>query len=283
MLKQEQEIFILLQDFGLLGDEAQIYLGLLSMGGAKASEVSHFTKIERVKAYKMLENLKNLGFITSTLSSPAIFSANDIEKTLDAVIKQKIDQSEKLQAYKPSLLQLLERFKVKQNESIHPQLTVISGRANIYYQMIKIIDESQDELYLATSVSDLTRMFYSNIPEALEKARKRNVIIKLITELEISTKPDCVQRLGFNNFKITKLPSKGRILCSSDQVIVSGYTSTLYSQKINEDSALITNSDEIGGNMRILCKYLWSTGQEVCIDQKLVESLRTKASASRRQ
>jgi len=285
-LKQEQEIFILLKDFGLSGDEAQIYLGLLSMGGAKASEVSHFTKIERVKAYKMLENLKNLGFITSTLSSPAIFSANDIEKTVNAVIKQKIDESEKLQAYKPSLLQLLERFTVKQNESTLPRLTVISGRANIYYQMIKIIDQSQDELYLATTVSDLTRMFYSNIPEALEKARKRNVIIKLITELEIATKPDCVQRLGFNNFKITKLPSKGRILCSSDQVIVSGYTSSLYSQKINEDSALITNSDEIGGNMRILCKYLWSTGQEICIDKKQVESLQrlnqTKASASRR-
>ena len=32
----------------------------------------------------MLENLKNLGFITSTLSSPAIFSANEIEKTLDS-------------------------------------------------------------------------------------------------------------------------------------------------------------------------------------------------------
>jgi len=127
MLKQEQEIFILLKDFGLSDDEAQVYLGLLRMGGGKASEISYFTKIERVKAYKMLENLKNRGFITSSLSSPAIFSANDIEKTLDAVIKQKIDESEKLQAYKPSLLQLLESFKVKQNESILPRLTVISN------------------------------------------------------------------------------------------------------------------------------------------------------------
>jgi len=271
MLKQEQEIFILLKDFGLSDDEAQVYLGLLRMGGGKASEISYFTKIERVKAYKMLENLKNRGFITSSLSSPAIFSANDIEKTLDAVIKQKIDESEKLQAYKPSLLQLLESFKVKQNESILPRLTVISGRANIYYQMIKIIDESHDELYLATSVSDLIRMYYTNIPEALEKARKRNVIIKLMTELEITTKLECVQRLGFNYFKITKLPSQGRILCDSDQVLVSGYTSTSSSQQTIEDSALITNSDEIGGSMRSLSKYMWSTGKEIRIDEKTLE------------
>jgi len=268
MLKQEEEIFILLKDFGLSDDEAQIYLGLLRMGGAKASEVSYFTKIDRVKAYKMLENLKNFGFITSTLSSPAIFSANNIEKTLDDVIQRKLLESEKLQSHKFHLLQLLENFKVKETETSLPRLTIISGRANIYYQMIKIIDEAQDELYLAVSVSDLIRMFYTNIPEALEKARKRNVIIKLITELEITTKLDCVQRLGFNYFKIAKLPSQGRILCNSDQVVVSGYTSTSSSQQTYEDSALITNSDEIGGSMRSLCKYMWSSGQEIRVDEK---------------
>jgi len=273
MLKQEQEIFILLKDFGLSDDEAQIYLGLLRMGGAKASEVSYFTKIDRVKAYKMLENLKNFGFITSTLSSPAIFSANNIEKTLDDVIQRKLLESEKLQSHKFHLLQLLENFKVKETETSLPRLTVISGRANIYYQMIKLIDEAQDELYLAVSVSDLIRMFYTNIPEALEKARKRNVIIKLITELEITTKLDCVQRLGFNYFKIAKLPSQGRILCNSDQVVVSGYTSTSSSQQTYEDSALITNSDEIGGSMRSLCKYMWSTGQEIRIDEKTTKTL----------
>jgi len=268
MLQQEQEIFILLKDFGLSEDEAQIYLGLLRMGGGKASEVSHFTKIDRVKAYKMLENLKNLGFITSTLSSPAIFSSNDIGKTLDDVIKRKLLESEKLQSHKFQLLELLENFKVKETETGLPRLTVISGRANIYYQMIKIIDESHDELYLATSVSDLIRMYYTNIPESLEKARKRNVIIKLITELEITTKLDCAKRLGFNYFKIAKLPSQGRILCNSDQVVVSGYTSTSSSQQTTEDSALITNSDEIGGSMRSLCKYMWSTGNEIRIDEK---------------
>ena len=272
MLEQEQEIFILLKDFGLSDDEAQVYIGLLRMGGGKASEISHFTKIERVKAYKMLENLKNRGFITSSLSSPAIFSANHIEQTLDGVIKQKIDESEKLQAYKPHLLELLETFAMKQSESILPRLTVVSGRTNIYYQMIRIIDEAQDDLYLAVSVSDLIRMYYTNIPEALEKARKRNVMIKLMTELEIMTKLECVQRLGFNYFKITKLPSQGRILCNSDQVLVSGYTSTSSSQQTIEDSALITNSDEIGGSMRSLCKYMWSTGKEIRVDKKTLET-----------
>ncbi len=48
MLMQEQEIFILLKDFGLSDDEAQVYLGLLRMGGGKASEISYFTKIEKM-------------------------------------------------------------------------------------------------------------------------------------------------------------------------------------------------------------------------------------------
>ena len=64
----------ILQDFGLEEDEAQTYVGLVRLGSVKASKICNFTKIDRVRTYKILETLKNLGFVTSTLSSPIIFS-----------------------------------------------------------------------------------------------------------------------------------------------------------------------------------------------------------------
>ena len=241
----EREGIELLKDFGLDEDEARVYLGLLRMGSSKASEISHFTKTDRVRGYKILENLRNQGFVTSTLSSPIKFSANEPKEILLDIIKKRKQETIKLENNIERLLEILNKVKTYQQSSDLPKLTVISGRTNIYDQIIKIIDETNDELYLVTTVSDLIRMYYTDIPEAIKRASKRNVIIKLMTELEISTKLECAKRLGINYFKIAKLPSQGRIICNSSQVLMSGYTSSTSSQSTSDDSALVTNSDEI--------------------------------------
>jgi len=226
VLEEEIEGVKLLKEFGLEEDEARIYLGLVRMGSGKASEISHFTKTDRVRGYKILENLKNQGFVTSTLSSPILFSANDPETTLKNIISKRKQETAKLEKNTEKLLKILDHIQINKAETELPKLTVISGRNNIYDQIIRTIEETKDELFIVTTVSDLIRMYYTDIPEALKKASKRNVIVKLMTELEITTKLECVKRLGINYFKIAKLPSHGRIICNTSQVLMSGYTSS---------------------------------------------------------
>ena len=101
VLPDEQDAMPLLEDFGLADDDAKVYLGLLRMGSGKVSEISHFTNTDRVKGYKILENLKNLGFVTSTLSSPILFSANEPRVVFEDILKKKkskIDRLEKNQS-----------------------------------------------------------------------------------------------------------------------------------------------------------------------------------------
>jgi len=97
VLEEEKEGIKLLMEFGLEEDVARIYLGLLRMGSGKASEISHFTHTDRVRGYKILENLKNQGFVTSTLSSPILFSANDPESTLKNIITKRKQETTKLE------------------------------------------------------------------------------------------------------------------------------------------------------------------------------------------
>src|SRR3989304_772715 len=222
ILPEEEEVMPLLEDYGLTEEEARVYVGGLRIGTGKVSEISHFTNTDRVKGYKILENLRSEGYVTSTLSSPILFSANDPKTTFD----------------------------------------------NIYNEIKKIIDETKDEMYLVTSTSDLIRMYYTDIPAAIKKALKRKVEIKLMTEFEVSDKTDCVKNLGLNYFKVAKLPSQGRIVCNSSQIIMSGYTSKTSRIHASDDSALVTNSDEITSNMQSLCKFMWKMGGEVKIDRK---------------
>ena len=258
----------LLEEYGITEEEAKFYVGLLRIGTGKVSEISHYTNTDRVKGYKILENLRNLGFVSSTLSSPILFSANDPKTIFDELLKKKKSGLQRLEKNQAKLLENLEKLKGHHAESNLPKLSVISGRDNIYNEIKKIIDDTEDEIYIVTSTSDLIRMYYTDIPAVIKKALKRKVEIKLITEFEVSDKTDCVKNLGLNYFRVGKLPSQGRIVCNSSQIIMSGYTSKTSRIHATDDSALVTNSDEITGNMQSLCKFMWKMGGEVKIDKK---------------
>ena len=268
LIPDEQEALPLLKDFGLAGDEARVYVGLLRMGSGKVSEISHFTNTDRVKGYKILETLRNQGFVTSTLSSPILFSANEPKLIFDEILRKKKNKIQQLEKNHIRLIEILENLKGRKAEANLPKLTVISGRDNIYDQIKKIIDDTTDELYLVTSIADLIRMYYTDIPEALKRAKKRKILIKLMTELDGAAKTECVKNLGLNNFKIAQLPSQGRIVCNSTQIIMSGYTSKTSRIHASDDSALITNSEEITKNMLSLCQFMWRMGKEIIIKEK---------------
>ncbi len=269
VLPEEEEVMPLLEDYGLTEEEARMYVGVLRIGTGKVSEISHFTNTDRVKGYKILENLRSEGYVTSTLSSPILFSANDPKTVFDTILAKKKSGIQRLEKNQSRLIENLEKLKGHSVVSDLPKLSVISGRDNIYNEIKKIIDETKDEMYLVTSTSDLIRMYYTDIPAAIKKALKRKVEIKLMTEFEVSDKTDCVKNLGLNYFKVAKLPSQGRIVCNSSQIIMSGYTSKTSRIHASDDSALVTNSDEITSNMQSLCKFMWKMGAEVKIDKKV--------------
>jgi len=268
VLPEEEVVMPLLEEYGLTEEMARVYIGVLRMGTGKVSEISHFTNTDRVKGYKILENLRNEGYVSSTLSSPILFSANDPASTFDNLLKKKKSGLQRLEKNQVKLLENLEKLKGHHAESNLPKLSVISGRDNIYNEIKKIIDDTEDEIYIVTSTSDLIRMYYTDIPAVIKKALKRKVEIKLITEFEVSDKTDCVKNLGLSFFRVGKLPSQGRIVCNSSQIIMSGYTSKTSRIHATDDSALVTNSDEITGNMQSLCKFMWKMGGEVKIDKK---------------
>jgi sugar-specific transcriptional regulator TrmB len=266
--EEELDENTLLQDFGLEEDEAQTYVGLVRLGSVKASKVSTFTKIDRVRTYKILENLKNLGFVTSTLSSPIIFSANDPETTLKKIILKQKQKVTDLEKNITKFLKILSHLKLDESQIELPKLTIISNRHNIYDQMIKLIEETEDELYLVVSSSDVIRMYYTEIPDMIKKSLKQKIKIKLMTDSELSTKHDYVKRLGVNSFKIVTLPSSGRLLCNKSQVLMSNNTSPYSNKNLDKESAMITNSKDIVSNMNSFCDFLWETSKEILVNNK---------------
>ena len=263
MLMDEEQLISHLQDFGLNKVNAEVYVALLRLGPSKASQICNFIRTNRVKGYRTLENLKEFGFVSSTLSNPAIYSANDLESSLQNVISKKKFEVESLEKLKSFLSENYETPQSVVKQTNQPQFTIISGRHNIYMHIAKMIKEATKDLYVVTPSTDLAMMYYTSIPESIEEKQKKGTKIKFITEMERKGDSEIIARLNIDNFRIANLPSKGRIVCGQSECLVSGYTDERLSLNSEDDSALVTNSREFISNMKCLCLQLWNKGKEL--------------------
>lgn len=277
-LSDEEKLISLLKNFGLSPIEAQVYIGLVKTGPSKASQISNFARINRITGYKLLDNLKELGFVSSTFSNPRIYTANDLKSSLQYVTSRKKFELERLEKLVPLLSETYEKIKSNQAPQPEPktegdaQFNIISGRYNIYLHIAKLIKKEKRLIYLIASTNDLGMMYYTSIPEYILEAQKRGIEIKCVTELDGKEDDEFIKRLKIENIRIANLPSKGRIVCGESESLVSGYTATESGLNSEHDTALVTNSEEFVRSMRCLCRQLWESGKELRLIKQKGES-----------
>lgn len=261
---KEEQLVSHLQDCGLSKDESDVYVGLLRAGPSRVSQISNFIQINRVKGYRILENLKKRDLVSSTFSNPTVYSANDLKDSLHSLVNSKrfeVERLEKTTNFISKNYHALDSALIQTN---NPHFTIISGRYNIYLHIEKMIKETTKELYLITTSKDLSMMYYTTIPEAILEAQKNGNIIKIVFEVEKNQDLKIIERMKVDNYRIANLPSKGRIVCGETESLVSGYTNKSSGLNSEEDSAVITNSNEFVSNMHCLCWQLWKSGKELC-------------------
>ena len=262
-MTEEANLKLQLEDFGLNKDEIIIYVGLLRMGPSKVRQICNFTNLNRVKGYRILEKLKEHGFVSSTFSNPTLFSAIDLKKSLQNVISRKKFEVERLDKLKTLLCENCEtlNFNVKKIDA--PQFAIISGRYNIYSYISTMIKEATSDLYLIATFDDVAKMYYTSIPESIQKIQKKGITLRFITEPDERLDVKIIQRMKLKNFRTANLPSKGRIVCGGSESLVSGNTTETQNMNSDADTALLTDSADFVNNMKCLCKQIWKSGKPI--------------------
>jgi len=259
----KEDLVLHLQDFGLSKNESEVYVGLLRTGPSKVSQISNFIQINRAKGYRILENLRKQGLVSSTFSNPTVYSANDLKDSLHSLVdgkKSEVDRLEKTANFITKNYPASNSALIQTN---NPHFTIISGRYNIYTHIERMIIEATKELYIVTTAKDLRMMYYTTIPEAIQKAQKDGIIIRAIHEFENKQDFKIMKKMKIDNFRMANLPSNGRIVCGQSKSLVSGYTNKNSGLNSNEDSAMITDSAEFVSNMHYICLQLWKSGKEL--------------------
>ena len=263
----EDELISNLQEFELSKDEAEIYVGLLRAGPSRVSQICNFIQINRVKGYRLLGNLMKLGLVSSTFSNPTVFSANDLEESLENLVtikKFEVNRLEKTKKFIKNNYHSLNSSLVKITDS---HFNIISGRYNIFLRIEKMIKEEPKEIYIITTYKDLEMMYYTSISDEILKAQKNGKTVRIVFEIEKEQDLKIIKKMKVDDYRIANLPSKGRIVCGQSEALVSGYTHERSGLNSDDDSAVMTNSAEFVSNMHCLCLQLWKSGKQSQLEQ----------------
>ena len=254
----KDEIFTSLVHFGLEEIDAKIYVGLLQMGSVTVGTMAQKLDVDRGKAYRSLNKLRNMGVISTTFSNPTIVNAIDPSEALTSIIQKKEDEIIMLQKLARTLVDDLRNFEREASPTDLSSFSIVQGRSNIYTRIGKLIQESSEKIFLVTTSEDLMRMYHTSIPDKIHAQINAGSDIRIITNSCDSKAMEIIDQLGATEVRIGKLPSKSRMIVESKrQLIMSGAMKESMDLNDDIDSIMYTNSPEMVENMFSLCTHLW--------------------------
>ena len=263
-MSTQEELINSLSFFGLEKPDAIVYLGLLQMGSVTVGTMSSKLSIDRGKAYRSLNKLRNMGLVSTTFSNPTICEAVDPEEALTTIIQRKEDEIITMQKLSRKIVTDLKQVSRETSVSEVSSFSIIQGRSNIYARIGKLIQGSTTTVYIVTTVEDILRMYHTAIPEKIKICQKNGGQVRVLTQTNSENILQLVDRLNASETRIGKLPSKSRMIVEEgNQLIMSGSIKESMNLNDDSDSILYTNSSEMINNMFSLCTHLWKKSKPI--------------------
>ena len=241
--------------------EGLVYLTLLRTGPITASTLSKEVGIERTKTYRIVDKLVNDGMISMTFSNPKLCIPIDPEEAIKKILKKKNDEISRINKTADMTINRVKGMVTAGFGTNLPVFRIVQGRESIYSNIEMLLDDSSDIVYIVTTLSDVSKMYHSGIPEKIKSCNKKGTKIRIIIDSTSDDADGFVKRLHITEAKQGKLPSKGRLVVSNNQMIMSDSSRSVNMMNTEFDFALFTNSIEMVNNIFSLCTFLWKTSR----------------------
>lgn len=242
--------------------EAKIYLNLLRTGPITASALAKEIDIDRARMYRTIDKLLNRNVVSTTFSSPKLCIAIEPEEALKLALRKKEEEVNRIKKSGEELIEKIKEVSSGRSTNI-PTFRVVQGRSNIYADVAQLIENSTDIVFIATALEDISRMYHSVIPEKILTCEKNGGEVRLLVDVKDVNLIPFIQRFNATEARITKLPSKGRIIVQKEKQMIMSDSSNTTNMGSNAESdfSLCTNSPEMIYNIYSLCNFLWSNAQ----------------------
>ena len=181
----ETTIIEVLQNLGLTGKEAEVYIFLAKRGPIKGVEVAKQLRKHKAQIYRILRRLQSQNIVEATLEAPTRFAAVPFEKVLDQFIKIKQEEAVFVERKKKDWLRNWEGISKSRIQPTAEKFVVIEGSKKIYSKILQMITETKKQFSAILSVQGLARGEQFGIFDAAyDHPLKSSITFQFLTELQ---------------------------------------------------------------------------------------------------
>ena len=242
--------------FGLTKNQAKVFMYLGKYGSKTSPEVCKALKLPRTETYNVLNDLLNLGIISSEFHHPTKYSALPMNKAILIMINDAQENVNKLSKKELEVTKLwnhVPMFDSKSNDGKLEKFQMLQGVPRINNKMKEMINEAKEEIKIICTEKDLSRFYYSDL---LDMIAKSHVDVKLVI-CPTQKIPRFIQSI--DSSKIRLMPENTGdnqcfIVKDSDEVLV-------FLRNANSPSkntfAFWTDTSSLINSMKKLFDYSW--------------------------
>jgi sugar-specific transcriptional regulator TrmB len=270
----QEKVIKTLESLGFAQSDAQIYILLGKKGPQKAKNIANFLKMPKQTLYLAIKNLQNRGIITATLEHPARFSAVPFERVLDVFIKGKMEEAQRFRQDKKSILSDWRSITIDEAADQSAKFTVLKGRNYIYPRLRQMIEETEEQLSVISTVPGLVRADqFGLLDAAFSHGLRTNIRFRFLTELSdrnLRTMKILLKRNSKMGFSFEgKTPELGlkltsRMVIKDDKEAAFFISQDADETERNADSTCLwTNSKTIVSSFRTFFEEMWRNSTDI--------------------
>jgi HTH-type transcriptional regulator, sugar sensing transcriptional regulator len=171
-----------LVDFGFTVLQARVYIALLRLGTATATNVSSAIGVYRSEAYRILRELSSKKLVQRHLTSPSTFTAIPPHDCLSLLIQQSKKKLAELETQRDNLDYLLSSITPTTVDLTHHRLDIIE--ANSTEKFKQMMKEARYDHVGVVAKYGFGKMLSDGSAQAIVSAAKRKVRVRLIAEVD---------------------------------------------------------------------------------------------------
>lgn len=159
-----------LTKFGLTKNQAKVFIYLGKYGSKTSPEVCKALKLPRTETYNVLNDLLNLGIISSEFNHPTKYSALPMNKAIITMINDAQENVNKLSKKELEVTKLwnnVPMFDSKSSDGKLEKFQMLQGIPRINNKMKEMIKDAKKEIKIICTEKDLSRFYYSDFLDSL--------------------------------------------------------------------------------------------------------------------
>lgn len=210
-----EELVGKLRQLGFNGNEAKVYLSLLSQHPATGYEVSQSSGVPQAKVYEILRSLETNQVVVAMGQKPATYVPISPEELLDRCER----------SFRNNVSHLREVLPAMSDGTVDPVIN-LRGDASLYRHALDMIGHATSTIYL-----EVWRQDMPHLKVALEAARARGVAVRIVGYGGVECEAAMVYRHGSGELIEASLGGRWIILAVDE---AEGMVATVSSGNMSE-------------------------------------------------